>query len=75
MEEEPIFLIQVQDMKGNGSMINFINKEYLLIQMVIDMKEYLIMDKKQQKEFIFMHQIDLNIKVNGLEIKEVVMVE
>lgn len=75
MEEEPIFLILVQDMKGSGSMINFISKECLLIQMGIDMKEYLIMDKRQQKGFIFMQLIDLNIRESGLEIKEVAMVE
>lgn len=55
-------------------MINFIIKVYFHIQMEIDLMVYLKMVKKQQEEFIYMHLIDQNIKVNGLEIKEVVMV-
>lgn len=75
MDKEPIFLHQDLGMKEIGLMINFIYRVFLVIQMVISMKEYMIMDKRQAKAFINMQLMDQNIKENGLEIKEVGMVE
>ena len=75
MGRELIYLHLDQDMKDVGWMINIINKDNSVIQMEISMRVYMRMDRKQAREYIDMHKMDLNIKESGLEIREVGMDE
>lgn len=72
MDRGSTFFIQDRDMRVSGQMISSIKREYLVIVMEIDMREYTRMGRKQVGGYITT-PMDLNIKGSGLEMHEVVM--
>lgn len=64
MVMEPILLIKNNFIKDNGNMIKLMEKDNIIIKMVISIQENGKMDKKMDMESINL-QVDGNMKENG----------